>query len=282
VGLPLLLDVKVVATPSFVPIFPSGADFRETAVLDGSHAFTNHLWGRDRFRVDELEETLIRLLELYDLHLDVFADGHDPHWPQLNALVKDVVTDPYHVFGYYERKERSGRAQQRKKKGVPQPTSKGISRKDLERYTEIYKVLGGETDMGIFGKLVDAYAAFYRAKKLDSAYAVVRPLNTAMDVIVNSDPRTERDDLLLLVAGAVSDEINRVLADQAEGWIPLKTESLEQRWFPILRQKIEEFSQICVDDLFHGYCYGDRAVLRERFHRVRPAARFYYLQKYGS
>src|SRR5438128_1238850 len=85
-------------------------------------------------------------MSVYDLHLDVFAEGHDPHWSQLNAVVKDVATDPYYVFGYYERKERSGRAQQRKKKGVQQPASKGISRKDLERYTEIYKVLGGETD----------------------------------------------------------------------------------------------------------------------------------------
>jgi CRISPR-associated protein Csc3 len=282
VGIPLLLDVKVVATPSFVPLFSSGSNFRETAMLDGPHSFTNHVWGRDRFRGDELEEALIKLLELYDLHLDVFAKGYDPHWPQLNAVAKDVATDPYYVFSYYERKERSGRAQQRKKKRTQQPMFKGISRKDLDRYLEIYKVLGGETDMGIFGKLVDAYAVFYRAKKLDSAYAVLRPLGTAMDVIVNSDPRTERDDLLLLVAGAVNDDVNRVLADQAEGWIPLKTEFSEQRWFPLLRQKIEEFSQLCVDDLFQSYCHGDRAVLRERLNRLRPAARFYYLQKYGS
>jgi CRISPR-associated protein Csc3 len=81
IGIPLLLDVKAVATPSFSPLFSSGADFRETAVLDGPHTFISHIWGRDRFRVDELEEALITLLELYDLHLDVFAEGYDPHWP---------------------------------------------------------------------------------------------------------------------------------------------------------------------------------------------------------
>jgi CRISPR-associated protein Csc3 len=282
VGLPLLLDVKVVATPSFVPLFPSGADFRETAVLDGPHAFTNHVWGSDRFRVDELEEALIKLLALYDLHLDVFAEGYDPHWPQLKAVAKDVATDPYYVFSYYERKERGGQSQQRKKKGRKPPTFKGIPIKEIERYLEIYDTLGGETAMGIIGKLVDAYAAFYRAKKLDSAYAVLRPLGTATDVIVKSDPRTGRDDLLLLVAGAVNDDIDRVRADQAEGWIPLKTESPEQQWFPLLRQKIEEFSRLCVEDLLYGYCQGDRAMLRERLNRLRSAARFYYLQKYGS
>jgi CRISPR-associated protein Csc3 len=142
-------------------------------------------------------------------------------------------------------------------------------------------MLGGETDMGIIDKLVDAYAAFYRTHKLDSAYGVLRPLGTAMDVIVKSDPRTEQDDLLLLVAGAVHDDIDRVRADQAEGWIPLKTEEPEQKWFPLLRQKIEEFGQLCVDDLFYSYCQGDRAVLRERLNRLRSAARFYYLQNYG-
>jgi CRISPR-associated protein Csc3 len=284
VGIPLLLDVKVVATPSFVPLFPSGADFRGTTLLDGPHAFITHVWGRDRFRVDELEEALIKLLELYDLHLDVFAKGYEPNWPQLNAVAKDVATAPYYVFSYYERKERGGSARQRRrKKGGQQSTFKGIPRRDLERYFEIYKVLGGESDMGIIGKLVDAYAAFYRPdwKKLDSAYAVLRPLGTAMDVIVKSKPHTERDDLFLLVTGAVNDDIDRVRADQAEGWIPLKTEDPEQRWFPLLRQKIEEFARLCVDDLFYGCCQGDRAQLREQLNRLRSAARFYYLQKYG-
>ena len=282
VGLPLLLDVKAVVTPSFVPLYRSGADFRETAILDSPHAFTSHTWGRDRFRVDELEEALLKLLELYDLHLDVFAEGYDPHWAQINAVVKDIATDPYHVFSYYERKERSRRARRRKdKKGGRQLTFNGISNQDVERYLEIYHSLGGETDMGIIGKLVDAYATFYRAQKLDSAYGVLRPLGSAMDVIVKSDPRTQRGDLILLVAGAVNDDIDRVRGDQAEGWIPLKTEEPEQRWFPLLRQKIEGFSQLCVDDLFYSYCQGDRAVLRERLNRLRSAARFYYLQNYG-
>ncbi|MEM4168222.1 MAG: type I-D CRISPR-associated protein Cas10d/Csc3 [Candidatus Caldarchaeum sp.] len=284
VGIPLLLDVKAVVTPSFVPLFPSGADFRETALLDGPHSFAYYVWGRDRFRVDELEEALIKLLELYDLHLDVFAEGDDPHWPQVNAVAKDVATDPLYVFSYYERKERDRRARQRKKGGGQQQIPKGISSQDLKRYLEIYYVLGGEDNMGIIGKLVDAYAAFYRAdrEKLDSAYAVLRPLGTAMDVIVKSDPHTERDDLLLLVVGAIHDDMERVRAGQAEGWIPLKTEEPEQKWFPLLRQKVEEFGRLCVDDLFYGYCQGDRAVLRERMNRLRSAARFYYLQNYSQ
>jgi CRISPR-associated protein Csc3 len=196
-------------------------------------------------------------------------------------VVKDIATDPYYVFSYYDRKERSKRTRQRKGKGGGTATFKGVSREDLERYLEIYHVLGGERGMDIIGNLVDAYAVFYRAGKLDSAYGVLRPLGTAMDVIVKSDPRTERDDLILLVAGAVNDDIERVRKNEAEGWIPLKTEDPEQQWFPLLRQKIQEFGQLCVDELFYNYCKGERAMLRERLNRLRSAARFYYLQNYG-
>lgn len=287
VGVPLLLDVKVVASPSFVPLFPSGADFRETVILDGPHTFTQHVWGVDRFRVDEVERALIRLLELYDLHLDVFSERRKPHWAQLNAIVKDVITDPYYVFSYYERKERSQRAKKRKgKKGGKQSRFKGISPQDIERYMEIYYTLGGETDMGIIGKLVDAYAAFYRAdwKKPDSAYAVLRPFGTALGVIVESDPRTDRDDLILLAAGSVNDDQERVRANQAEGFDPIVTNkslgSYPER-LALSRQRIEEFAVLCVDDLFAGYCRGDRAILRERTNRLRSAARFYYLKTYG-
>lgn len=289
VGIPLLLDVKVVATPSFVPLFSSGSAFRETAMLDGPHSFTNHVWGRDRFRVDELEEAIIKLLELYDLHLDVFAKGYDPHWPQLNAVAKDVATDPYYIFSYYERKERSEHTQQRKKKRVQQPTFKGISRQNLDRYLQIYLTLGGETNMGIIGELVDAYAAFYRAKygKLNSAYAVLKPFTEAADVVVESLPRTQNDDLVLLVEGAVHDLMNRVWDDpQTDGWDPIvmvrdATTSREDRK-GISRQKQVEFAQTFLAKLFHGYCNSERAVLRERLNRLRSAARFYYLQNYGS
>jgi len=289
VGLPLLLDVKVVATSSFVPLFYSGADFQETAILDGPHAFTSHLWGKDRFRVDELEEALIKLLNLHDLHLDVFAEGYDPHWPQLNAVAKDIATDPYYTFSYYERKERSENSRQSKKKKRQAPLSKGISRKDLERYFEIYQVLGGKADMGIIGEIVDAYAAFYRAQygKLDSAYAVLKPFTEAADVVVESLSRTQDDDLILLVEGAIHDLMNRVWDDpQTDGWDPIvmvkdeNTKRDERK--KISRQKQAEFAQHFVAKLFHGYCNGDRATLREQLKRLRSAARFYYLQKYGS
>ncbi|MFZ5916085.1 MAG: type I-D CRISPR-associated protein Cas10d/Csc3 [Chloroflexota bacterium] len=282
-ALPLLLNVKVVITPSFAPVFGTGADFRETTVLDAPHGFTRHILGRDRFRVDETGDYLIRLLQLYDLHLDVFAEPKDLHWPQINAVAKDVATDPLHVFAYYDRKARS-KKKDKGKKGGNEP--KGIPDWDVQRYVEIYQALGGEANMGFIGEIVDAYAQFYQAEfgKLDSAHAVLRPLMTALDVTIESDPQTDGDDLSLLVAGAVNDDQERVRGGQADGFDPIATNkeigSYPER-IALSRQKIEEFARLFLDEVFNSYCYGDRAILRERTNRIRSAARFYYLQHYG-
>ena len=282
--LPLMLSTKVVASASFVPVFGNGADFRETAILDAPHGFTRHVLGRERFRVDELEEHLMRLLRVYDLHLDVFAESSDLHWPQLNALAKDVATDPLYVFQYYERRARGDKSARGKKGGKAQ--TGGIAAWDVDRYVDIYRALGGDANMGFIGELVDAYAQFYQAEyaKLDSAYAVLRPLMTAIETTVESDPNTTPDDLLLLVAGALNDDQVRVRENKADGWDPIwRNASLgtPQERLVLSRQKIEEFAELFLAKAFMGYCHGDRALLRERANRIRSAARFYYLQHYG-
>jgi CRISPR-associated protein Csc3 len=296
-ALPLVLNVKAVITSSFVPVFSSGADFKETTVLDAPHGFTQYILGRDRFRVDEIEDGLIRLLQLYHLHLSVFAEPKNMHWAQLNAVAKDVMTDPYYVFAYYDRKHRSeskteedgeGKKQNTKgkKKGASTAVSKGIPAWDIENFVNIYLALGGDKTMGFIGELVDAYAQFYRAdfSKLDSTYAVLRPLMTAIDATQDSDPTTEEDDLLLLIAGAVNDDQVRVRSDSAEGFDPIVTNTGNGTYperLALSRLKIEEFAHLFVEKAFYGYCHGDRALLRERANRIRSAARFYYLQHYS-
>ena len=140
--------------------------------------------------------------------------------------------------------------------------------------------------MDFIGRLVESYAHFYRAAftKQDSAYAVLRPLGTAIKVVVESDPRCGGEDLLLLVSGAVNDDQERVRADQAEGFDPIVTNKDLGDYgarLALSRQKIEDFARAVINDCFLTYCDGDRAVLRERTNRIRSAARFYYLTHYG-
>jgi CRISPR-associated protein Csc3 len=286
-ALSLLLNVKVVTTSSFVPLFSTGTEFRETAVLDAPHTFIRHVLGQDRFRVNEIDYYLMRLLRLYDLHLDVFAEPKDMHWPLINAVAKDVATDPLYVFAYYDRKQRNVASSKKGKKKEKDSNREGIPPWDIERYFDIYYTLGGEPDMGMIGETVSAYAAFYRAKykNLDSTYAVLKPFAEAADVIIDSDPKTENDDLRLLVAGAISDLMKRIWSNNADGWDPIvmvkgATTSREARKAASWDKQLA-FADLFIERVFNGYCNGDRATLRERLNRLRSAARFYYLQNYG-
>jgi CRISPR-associated protein Csc3 len=301
-ALPLLLDINVVATSSFVPIYSSGADFRSTAVLDAPHNFTSYVLDSDELRLDQLAQNLWRLLRLYELHLDVFTNlsytkWKDMHWGMLNTVAKDVATDPLSVFSYYDRKQRKPKEETAKGKGKAKAKSQlkngggdkpgdGIPPFIVNRYMAIYEILKARRNdpMSFIRKMVDAYAAFYRASNLKAAYAVLRPLATAMDVTMDSDPKTSTDDLFLLVAGALNDDQERVRRRQAEGFDPIKNDETLGT-FPerlaISRQKIEAFTELFLDDVFAGYCHGDRGILRERANRIRSAARFYYLSKYA-
>lgn len=273
-ALPLLLDVKVVASPSFIPLFGSGADFPQTVVLDAPHAFTRYVLGQDRFHVDELPAALERLLHLYDIHVDVFAEPTDLHWPQVNALAKDVATDPKYVFYYYDHKKRK----------EENDTKESLDRWTVDRYMKGYLALGGEKDMGMIGELVDGYAAFYRGG-LGSAYGVLKPLNDAVDAIIDSSPDTQKEDLVLMVAGAVGDLMQRVWNGEAEGRDPIvmvHSDLAPAQRYALSRQKQADFARLVVEKLFYEYCEGDRGLLRERINRIRSAARFYYLSKYAG
>jgi CRISPR-associated protein Csc3 len=295
-ALPLLLDIKVVVSSSFTPLYSSGADFRETSILDAPHSFINYILGNDRLRVNEIEPMLWRLLHLYELHLDVFKDPNsgkreDMHFSMLNSVAKDIVTDPLYVFSYYERKQRKPKDDAAPKKGkakakkssTPSTTSEGIPPFVVERYMAIYAALKTERNdpMSFISKLVDSYAVFYRADyaHLDSAYTVLRPLGTAIDITKNSSPITCEEDLILLIAGAIEDEMDRVKNDAATsgGYDPLGRKSatgLEQS-----RQAIRHFAEQFVELCFKQYCQSDRGILRERANRIRSAANFYYLSQ---
>lgn len=294
-ALPLLLDVKVVASSSFVPLFNSGADFRSTAILDAPHGFTKYVLQGDQFRVDQLNDGLWPLLRLYELHLDVFSEPKDLHWGMLNTVAKDIATDPLYVFSYFDRKQRTKEDSSKQKaskakasKATSDANGEGIPLYILNRYISICKTLGGETAMNFIGKLVDAYAQFYRAdyKHLDSAYTILRPLGTAIDVVKNSLFETDEEDLRLLIAGAINDEMIRVRDD------PATTGGYDPIWFDTKRgepqvrlalslQAIETFADLFVQSCFNDYCKGERGILRERANRLRSAARFYYLTHYA-
>ncbi len=293
-ALPLLLNVKVVASASFVPLYTTAANFPQTVLLDGMHPTIQLALGGDRFRIDEIMPALKRLLSFYDLHADVFAEGYDAHWGQLGAVVRDVLTDSYNVFAYYDRKRRASSGEQKgatkakaRTNGANEQTREGIPLWDQHKYLDIYYTLGGDSNMGIVGKLVDSYAAFYRADfdKLSSAYSVLKPLRTAIETTSNSLPQIASDDLVLMISGDLNDLMERIRDGQADGWDPIVTDKTLGSWperLALSRSKIETFAQQFVNELFLELCQGDRATLREMANRLNSAARFYYLTHYAT
>jgi CRISPR-associated protein Csc3 len=289
-ALPLLLNLKVVVSSSFVPIYASGAEFRQTALLDGPHGFTKYVLPSDHLHVNDLTDALLRLLRLYELHLDVFAEPKDMHWGMLNAVAKDIATDPLYVFSYYDRKQRAPKEESTKGKGKAkaksQPKNEGgdaIPPYIVDRYMAIYHTLRRDTVTSFIAQLVDDYAVFYRADydHLGSAYTVLRPFGTAIDVTKNSSPDTSEEDLILMIAGAIEDEMDRIKNDKATtaGFDPIGRKSsvgLEKS-----RQAIAHFAHQFVALCFKGYCKGDRGILRERANRMRSAASFHYLSQYA-
>lgn len=292
-ALPLLLDINVVATPSFMPIYSSGAEFRGTTVFDAPHGFTRYVLDGDELRIDQLEPQLWRLLRLYQLHLDVFAEPKDLHWGMLNAVAKDIATDPLAVFSYYDRKQRTPKEERAKGKGKAK--AKGQARSEggdtippyvIERYMAIYHTLRRDAVTSFIAQLVDDYATFYRADyaHLGSAYTVLRPLGTAIDVTKNSSPDSDEDTLILLIAGAINDELDRVRNDTATsgGYDPIwtdKSKGTPAERLDLSRQAIAHFARQFVTRCFRDYCKGDRGILRERANRIRSAANFHYLSQ---
>ncbi|MEQ8964153.1 MAG: type I-D CRISPR-associated protein Cas10d/Csc3, partial [Coleofasciculus sp. C2-GNP5-27] len=109
-ALPLILDVKAVASESPVPPFISGADFEKTAILDGAHQAIRSLVRDSEYRLDgilprqvtpRLFSPLNALSAAYCIHLETNRkqDGN-PDWGKLAALARDLDSDPLYVFHY--------------------------------------------------------------------------------------------------------------------------------------------------------------------------------------
>src|SRR6478672_9446348 len=109
-ALPLILDVKTVASESPVPPFISGADFEKTVVIDGEHQAIRSLIKQDEYRLDGILpppsnppkiSPLNALSAAYCIHLEVNRkkDGN-PDWGKLSDLARDLETSPLYVFHY--------------------------------------------------------------------------------------------------------------------------------------------------------------------------------------
>jgi CRISPR-associated protein Csc3 len=262
-ALPLVLDVKVVASESPVPPFISGADFEQTTVLDGEHQAISTLVKRDTYRLDAILprqpkqfSPLNALSAAYCIHLEVNRkkDG-DPDWGKLTALARDLETSPLYVFHYLTKLLRK----------LDWDTAPIEKIKLYQYFHDCFDPKG--TEMNQLRELTRLYRRFYRAKsQYAKPNAVLKPIDEAADVILKIDkalvPTTEA--LTDVVAARIAKLMTNVRRRTAEGKPTLAF--VDGKWKPALsieeeRQAIHEFAQFFVQELFESTFKSDRARL---------------------
>jgi CRISPR-associated protein Csc3 len=263
-ALPLILDVKVVASESPVPPFISGADFERTTVLDGEHQAIATLVKQKQYRLDAILprsngltfSPLNALSAAYCIHLEVNRkkDG-DPDWGKLAALARDLETSPLYVFHYLTKLVR-------KLDWDSAPIPK------IKLYLDFYHCFDPQgDDVNQLRELTRLYRRFYRAKsQYAKPNAVLKPIDEAADVILKIDKALVPDDQSLadVVAARISKLMTNVRRRTAEGKPTLAL--VDGKWKPALtveeeRQAIYDFAQFFVKDLFRETFKGDRARL---------------------
>ncbi|MFN6537582.1 MAG: type I-D CRISPR-associated protein Cas10d/Csc3 [Nostoc sp. EkiNYC01] len=264
--LPLVLDVKVVASESPVPPFISGADFEQTVLLDGEHQAIHSLIQKDNYRLDSILPNtsakhqfspLNALTAAYTIHLEVNRkkDG-DPDWGKLADLARDLATSPLYVFHYLNKWLRK----QDKIESVP------IAKVRL--YLDLYYYFEPEgKTVNQLRELTALYRRFYRAKKFNAkANAILKPIDEAADVILKIDKAlvTNTESLIDVVAARLSKLMSNVRRKAAEGKPALIF--IDGKWKPALnseaeRQAVYDFAKYFVEVIFEGSFKSDRARL---------------------
>ncbi|MFW6296028.1 MAG: type I-D CRISPR-associated protein Cas10d/Csc3 [Halothece sp.] len=264
-ALPLLLGVKVVATPSPEPLYTSDQEFFETAKLDGVAGFW-HLLGLDSsLRLQQIEPALQRLLTIYSLHLDNRSNPPDARWQALNGTVREVMTDVLNVFAI---------AQQGLRKHKREPSSQEVQ--DYWKFAHIFAQ--GQREMKeklkLTNRLVSEYRSFYHVRISESSHAILLPLTKALDVILSVPEDWDDEELILQGAGQLQSALERQEVYKRP-FIKDKSVPYEKRQEQELKA-IQSFMTTCVQELFGKMCKRDRALLQENRNRIKSGAEFAY------
>jgi CRISPR-associated protein Csc3 len=262
-ALPIVFDVKVVASESPVPPFISGAEFEKTTILDGVHQAIASLikQEKDGTRLDAIVPSdqfspLNALSAAYCIHLEVNRkkDG-DPDWGKLAALARDLETSPLYVFHYLTKLVR-------KLDWDSPPISK------IKLYQDFYYCFVPEgKEMTQLRELTQHYRKFYRAKsQYAKPNAVLKPIDEAADAILKIDKALANDteSLTEVVAAKLARLMVNVRRKTAEGKPTLAF--IDGKWKPALtseqeRQAVYNFAQFFVKEIFEGTFKRDRARL---------------------
>lgn len=275
---PIVFGAKAVVSASARPPFNTGANFPDKAtqvVLDGPHPYWAHAFGKTRFYLTDLGPSLRAVFTVYGLTNDAYRDSRNfAIWNQLGHVAREVESDPLNIFGLADRLA----AQQ--KVGTDGMTRWMAERLTTDHHNYVFYLRniakqGEDKTMDMIEALVDGYATFYRAGAR-SAYARLRPLSLAAEVVLDAPPELGRADLMLQIEGRIHAFLDGVRDHTTQGYIPKGAYSDGEREGPI-----EAFAKLFVTEVFEGYCKGDRSLLRKRLNALKNGAEAIYIKKYA-
>ncbi|MFN6495773.1 MAG: type I-D CRISPR-associated protein Cas10d/Csc3 [Nostoc sp. DedQUE01] len=288
---PMILDVKTVVSESPIPPFNDGAEFEESVFLDSApHAF-RALVRRDRFRLDYILEgwnengieypaPLNVLTAAYAIHLDVNArqgkSGYDANWGRFTELAKDFETSALYVFSYLNRWVRNQGVETARIEKIRLYVYHFYPCFDpYAKFDSINEelIVGEESSLNHPKKLTELYRRFYKANKRynPKSNAVLKPIDIAAETILKAELSVfHGETLVAAVAAEVFKLMDRVHSSTAEGrWVISKREEE--------RQKVLEFAQYFVVEVFEKSFAGDRARLAGRqLNLIRDTCEFLY------
>jgi CRISPR-associated protein Csc3 len=266
---PLALGVKVVASRSPLPPYDSGADFKETAILDGVHNYWLHGMRNTRFRLDGLKTAIPAAFSFYALTAQAYRDSRKfPVWNALNTVAQKLDTSPLYIFHYADRIQENRKQEKRK---VNDPAF-GVALDLLQYHQSLVNYYGDDKNMEMIKILVEKYSRFYRTRNL-SAYARLRPLNVAADKVLRSPANTSAADLQLMIEGYLIALIDGVMNDTIDGYIPKGAAKEKQ-------QLVEDFAKFFLETVFYDYCRGERSLLRQNINLIRHASEACYIKSH--
>ncbi|NJN18910.1 MAG: type I-D CRISPR-associated protein Cas10d/Csc3 [Oscillochloris sp.] len=255
--LPLILDVKVVASESLMPIIQEATELPETVAFDAAHAFVGRLAGSSRLNLDQLMPALQSLTVSYLIHLDgnakMGAGRYDYRWHELPAVARNLETSSLYAFHYL-------------KKGLRRDSSDRIPAGKAAIYVDLVEhyLPNGRTAMSHARELVLRYRKFYRHKsgRLNSN-SIVRPVSEAAKALLSADMRLFHDveSLLEVVRSRLEQFVERVGSGKADGTVPGWLYPEKERRGAEIQAAIEDFARYFVETIYRDVFKQDRAAL---------------------
>ena len=262
---PLLIDVKIVASESMLPLINEATELDETVLFDGVHAAFASLMRGTRLNLDQVGPALQRLIAGYVVHIEgnagVGRSGYDYRWSQLAGVARDLATSPLYAFHYLAKGAREG---------------DGISGFKAAQFVDLTtRYLQQGDEMNHPRELTLLYRTFYRTRR-KNANARLRPLAIAAEVILTADRKLFVDDdaLIAAVMGRLGAFIDDVGDDKTTGSVP--------RWIPKAQRAaaLEHFSEYMVRTIFRDVFNGNRAALAgKQFNLLKNACEAIYLSE---